>query len=234
MSRKLAALRSWQSLSEAAREVSATTGEATRESDLLKLALDGKLGLAVNVPLGTVAMFFRSATDKKPTINRPIEGVWDFPLEGSARRLVECLLRHGIGGSMTGCPGAFVERDGERCQLPVQVEHDWVINRAAWPVPRGSEIVVRREALDSLLSRLHQHSKDRRPVEARERTTLLVIIAALARKAGLDVFKSWRASQDIEALTSELGARISARTVSDYLKRIPDALERRGKDGGED
>lgn len=64
-------------------------------------------------------------------------------------------------------------------------------------------------------------------VGTRERSTLLTVIAALAKKSGIDVLKPSTAGEAIEALTTELGARVSARTIEDHLKRIPDAVERR-------
>lgn len=66
-------------------------------------------------------------------------------------------------------------------------------------------------------------------VGTRERSTLLTLVAALAKKGGIDVSKPSTAGEAIEALTTALGARVSARTIEDHLKRIPDALERRGK-----
>jgi hypothetical protein len=69
------------------------------------------------------------------------------------------------------------------------------------------------------------------PPGARERSTLLVIIAALARSADVDISGSWKAAERIEALTNTLGARVSARTIFNKLKEIPDALERAGNDG---
>jgi hypothetical protein len=68
-----------------------------------------------------------------------------------------------------------------------------------------------------------------KPLGERERATLLTIIAALAEPAGIDLSKPSKAGEAIEALTTAKGARVSARTVENHLKRIPDALERRGK-----
>jgi integrase len=64
-------------------------------------------------------------------------------------------------------------------------------------------------------------------VGERERATLLTIIAALARSAGIDVSKPGTAGATIEGLTIDLGARVARRTVIHHLNRIPDALERR-------
>ncbi len=68
-----------------------------------------------------------------------------------------------------------------------------------------------------------------KPLGARERTNLLVIIAALAEQASLDLKESWKTAEAIEAMTDRLGARVSARTISEKLKAIPDALERVGR-----
>ena len=45
----------------------------------------------------------------------------------------------------------------------------------------------------------------------------------------IDISKPSKAADAIEALTTTLGARVSARTIEDHLKRIPDAIERKGK-----
>jgi hypothetical protein len=66
-----------------------------------------------------------------------------------------------------------------------------------------------------------------KPIERRERTTLLVMIAALAKMARLDVAKPSSAAAAIESQTSQMGVRVAARTIENHLKRIPDALESR-------
>jgi len=63
----------------------------------------------------------------------------------------------------------------------------------------------------------------------RERTSLLVIIAALARELKIDLGKPSKAADAIENLTVSIGARVASRTIEDYLKKVPDALERRGR-----
>ena len=56
-----------------------------------------------------------------------------------------------------------------------------------------------------------------------------ISISMVAKAAGIDVSKPSKAGVAIEALTTDLGARVSARTIEEHLKNIPDALERRGK-----
>ena len=76
------------------------------------------------------------------------------------------------------------------------------------------------------------HSNADRPVSARERKTLLTIIAVLARAAKVpldDYGKPGKAAGYIEGLSDEFGAHVSKRTIDELLKRIPDALETRMK-----
>jgi hypothetical protein len=57
----------------------------------------------------------------------------------------------------------------------------------------------------------------------------LVIVAALAELAEIDVKKPAAAGTTIESQTALLGAEVSSRTIQNHLKRIPEALERRTK-----
>ena len=69
-----------------------------------------------------------------------------------------------------------------------------------------------------------------RPVGQRERTTLLVIVAALAKLARIDVAKPSSAATSLESQTALMGARVAARTIENHLKRIPEALESKSED----
>ena len=111
--------------------------------------------------------------------------------------------------------------------------------------PVGTVLGVRRQALDAVVASLASSSLDPeeqqpskpgdttdpldKPLEEHERATLLIIIAALARAADIDISKPSKAGAIIDAQTVELGARVSARAIENHLKRIQDALERRGK-----
>lgn len=65
---------------------------------------------------------------------------------------------------------------------------------AAFPV-----LAVKAEALTALRATLSPASEEK-PPEERERATLLVIIAALAKKAGIDYSKPSTAGKVIERL----------------------------------
>ncbi|MCM8625502.1 hypothetical protein [Accumulibacter sp.] len=79
---------------------------------------------------------------------------------------------------------------------------------------------------------VQDHTKKRdkvgAPIGGTERTTLLVIIAALCRSASINT-RDRGAAGRIAALTDELGAPVSEDTLRRVLAQIPDALESRMK-----
>src|SRR5262249_22162370 len=59
-----------------------------------------------------------------------------------------------------------------------------------------------------------------KPVGARERATLLTIIAALAKEAKIDVTKASKAGVTISNLTSAMGQEIAPNTVARHLRNL--------------
>jgi hypothetical protein len=103
----------------------------------------------------------------------------------------------------------------------------------AGTLPLGSVFVVRTSALRELESRIAVIDKpaetsSERPLARRERTTLLVIIGALAKLAGFDESKPSSAATAIESQTALMGARVATRTILNHLKLVSAALEDRG------
>jgi hypothetical protein len=97
-------------------------------------------------------------------------------------------------------------------------------------LPGDSVLVVRISALHDLEARLAEpDQRADKPVEQRERTSLLAIIAALAKLAKIDVTKPSSAAVAIESQTVRMGVRVACRTIENHLKLIPEALERLGK-----
>jgi hypothetical protein len=94
-------------------------------------------------------------------------------------------------------------------------------------IPHDSLLVVRTAALHELQDRMSESKTAAKPLGERERTTLLTIIAALAKEARIDVSKPSKAGGMMESLTEQMGARVSARTIEEHLKKIPGALESR-------
>jgi hypothetical protein len=64
-------------------------------------------------------------------------------------------------------------------------------------------------------------------LDTRERTTLLTLIAALARHANVEIAQPAKAAEVIAEYVKELGVIISPRTINAHLKRIDEALDRR-------
>ena len=247
-------LRAWLTLKEAADYLSSKTGLDVDESNILRLALDGKLQLSLNFLKPIEAIQYREGAELEEHRTQ-IEGMWDLLVQGRVR--LELENRH---RAMCGLPhveldprekpfdieGAFVTREeGVVYQLLPFLNLLSGLGRNPSVLPVGSLLGVRPHALDAVVASLaspslgpeeQQPSKPDdatdtldKPLVTRERVTLLTIIAALAKEANIDIAKASKAGSIIEVLTEKLDARVSARAIENHLKRIPDALERRGK-----
>ena len=247
-------LRAWLTLKEAADYLSSKTGLDVDESNILRLALDGKLQLSLNFLKPIEAIQYREGAELEEHRTQ-IEGIWDLLVQGPVRLELENRYRATCGlphveldprEKPFGTEGAFVTgEEGVVYQLLPFLNLLSGLGRNPSVLPVGSLLGVRPHALDAVVASLaspslgpeeQQPSKPDdatdtldKPLMTRERATLLTIIAALARAADIDILKASKAGDTIEALTVELGARVSARAIEDHLKRIPDALERRGK-----
>jgi hypothetical protein len=103
--------------------------------------------------------------------------------------------------------------------------------REAYHLPSDAVLVVRTSALQQLQTLISEPEPSiERPVARRERSTLLVVIAALAKLARIDVSKVSSAATRIETLTASMGARVAARTIENHLRRIPDAVDNKTED----
>ena len=246
-------LRAWLTLKEAAEYLSSKTGLDVDEGDILRLALDGKLQLSVNL-LKPIAAIQDCEGAELEAHRTQIEGNWDLLVQGPVRLELEnryratCGLPHIERDTYVEAfdKGPFVTgEEGVVYQLLSSWEEKGYAPKDISAFPVGTVLGVRPHALDAVVASLaspslgpeeQQPSKPDdatdtldKPLMTRERATLLTIIAALARAADIDILKASKAGDTIEALTVELGARVSARAIEDHLKRIPDALERRGK-----
>ena len=160
-----------------------------------------------------------------------LDGVWDLTMLGAERDDVErsCQkLTDGPPVKVDMAKGVVVSRDeGFACilhDLDDTVWRDASYVRAPL-IPRDSRFVVRTAALQEFEARILNTDKlTEKPLERRERTTLLVIIAALAKLARIDVTKPSKAAGNIENQTELMGARVAARTIENHLKRCREAL----------
>ncbi|WP_092148902.1 hypothetical protein [Bradyrhizobium sp. NFR13] len=177
-----------------------------------------------------------------------IVGVWDLTMCGAERLDVEHqyqLLTGGPPVELILLDGPIVSReDGTHCQLQSHFSNNEFMDPGSLETPRNhrdnyypagglpadSVLVVRTSALQELESQLSEpDARVEKPLERRERNTLLIIIAALARLAKIDVTKPAKAGTAIENQAALMGAEVSSRTIQNHLKLIPDALDRRNK-----
>jgi hypothetical protein len=179
-----------------------------------------------------------------------LDGIWDLTMLGSERLDVEHQYQVLTGGpavDLTVLDGPIVFRDnGTYCQIQERDSNNEFVNpepfkklfghphnynfHPAARLPTDSVLVVRTSALHDLELRLSESDhKVEKPVEQRERTSLLAIIAALAKLAKLDVTKPSSAAASIESQMVSMGVRIASRTIENHLNLIPEALERLSK-----
>lgn len=96
-----------------------------------------------------------------------------------------------------------------------------------------SDVVITQISLDKYLEKNHNHNEpfapnlksESKPLVNKERETLLVIIAALAKAAHVDINKISKAGDVIANMTHEIGVPIGATTIETHLKKIKQALE---------
>jgi hypothetical protein len=175
-----------------------------------------------------------------------LQDVWDLKMQGAERIDVEHRYQFLTGGppvDLYSLAGPIVCReDGAHCQLQLHFSDNEFANPKNLKQPRDhpdnyypaaglpddSVLVVRTSALHELEARLSEPDpKAEKPLQRRERDTLLVIIAALAELPRVDVKKPSSAAVAIESQTVRMGARVAARTIENHLKLIPEALEGR-------
>jgi hypothetical protein len=176
-----------------------------------------------------------------------ITGIWDVLMGGSTRANVENKYQSLSGGpAIDPCflEGGFVvtHPNGTLAIIVERFSDDEIEDKNlgtlpdnhpsryhAGGIPSDAVLVVRTSALQDLEAMLSEpEPATERPLKRRERDSLLVIIAALAELNGIDVKRPSKAAMEIESATIRKGARVSARAIEDHLRRIPDALERKG------
>ena len=214
--------RQWLLLREAAEYLSAGIGQQVDVADILRFALDGQLDLSVHLEAPVAAYGNRGQPHK-------IAGLCELVLEDSARDEIEHVYRverHRPTKEIRSFSGAQVKQRDHVYQLPSSL----------YPpssLPSGTVLAVKTAVLDEFI-RQHLPPKPRQQADTedlgrRERITLLVIIGSLAKNANIDISQPFAAADVIEKLTIDLKARVSARTIGETLKKVPEALQERHK-----
>lgn len=88
-----------------------------------------------------------------------------------------------------------------------------------------------RDAIENerALTAQREQGEPSKDVATRERNTLLTIIAALCKEAGIDFSKPAKAAGVIQSTAAKMGVSIGETTIEGHLKKIPDALGTRMK-----
>jgi hypothetical protein len=100
----------------------------------------------------------------------------------------------------------------------------------AWALQRGFEIPASFTGLTTPEKKqLDRAALQDRELTTRERTTLLVLIAALATELKIDLGHPSKAGETISKMTERLGASVSARTIENHIRAASEAVDRRLK-----
>lgn len=172
-----------------------------------------------------------------------IDGVWDLPMIGGERLDIEHALQGETGGppvELINLEGAFLSKpDGTYARL---LEHfndneyandklkqrkwdDPAGNYPAGGIPGDAPIVVRPQSIARFIALATGSGDSERPLDERERTTLLCIIGALAREQRIDLSQPMKAGDTVAAMAPELD--LSGRTIGEKLKQVGEAMGRR-------
>jgi hypothetical protein len=228
-------LRDWLNVVEAAGELSKALGERVDTADVLRLGIDGHLALSLYLPY-RIQVNGERINDESPDRSkraRTIEGVCDIPIMGRAKAEIEYQCQLALGNSVPKeTPiGATVEQDGYSCKLPPDPGETETFPEMESEFPQGSVLCVRREVLDAFIrahapkaSTTPEPNPDR-PVGARERRTLLLIIGALAKELGIDVTKASKAGDAISRMVELTGHSISTNAIAGHFRTLRTILD---------
>ena len=229
-SRVLGKLCDWLTIEEAARELSTALSDKVDASGVLRLVLDGHLKLSINLPAKTTASCRKLDDDAPdaPQTPRTIDGIWDVPIFGRGKSQIEHdyqWQRASLSVPKDAPVGALVEQDDLVCQVLPDSGESGLSPRPASEFPQGSVLVVRRPALEEFIRRhapaLAPTSDPLdKPLGLRERTTLLIIIAALAKEAKVDVSKPVKSGHIISNLVAATGFKVAPNTVAGHLRTL--------------
>ncbi len=95
-------------------------------------------------------------------------------------------------------------------------------------VPYDAVYIVKTEEVLRFLSSLDENTGDGKPLNTRERNTLLVLIATLCKEAKVD-YEARGIASVIEKMTEINGTRISDDKIREILNLLPQAVETRKK-----
>jgi hypothetical protein len=138
--------------------------------------------------------------------------------------------------------GATVEQGGLLCSLPGERGETGLFPRAASAFPQGTVLCVRREVLDAFIAdKRPSRSPDPeipkdRPLGTKERTTLLLMVDALAAAANIDLGRASKAGGIIAEMMRGRGHEYSDQAIASHvraLRKLLTGADEDTKDGKE-
>ena len=227
-------LREWLTIEEAASVLSTALSEDVDASDVLRLVLDEQLKLSIDLPAKTTAHCRKLGEDAPdaPWTPRTIDGVWDVPIFGRGKSQIEHDYqweRARLYVPKEAPAGALVKQDDLVCRVLLDSGESSIWPRPESEFPQGSVLGVRRPALEEFIRQLvpvQAPTSDPldKPLGQRERTTLLTIIAALAKEAKVDVTKPVKSGQIISSLIEAIGYEVAPNTVAGHMRTLRKTL----------
>ena len=153
-----------------------------------------------------------------------VEGVWDLLMRGGERSYVEDQYQNLINGPRVYPylldDGIYlVKQSGDMaCRLRPELPDGGI--------PNESFLVVRTAALHELETRISDlERREDKPLIKRERDSLLIIIAALAKLAKLDLTTPSATAKVIESQIALLGSEEpKARAIENHINRAAEVL----------
>lgn len=150
-----------------------------------------------------------------------------FEIQDRMKAVPKARNRKRIGGWFSGLGQASTASADSKKWLNLD---DGADTHPAGALPEDCLFVIRTEALLQFeQSMLEDSLSQGRPLQTKERFSLLTIIAALAKEAKIDVAHPSKAASLIEGMTTQMGAPVAKRTIEEHLKRIPSAIDARAK-----
>lgn len=236
----------WNTLDDAAAWLARATGETWTAQKVLDTEIKRVLtqtpkngpawtNIKAALPRGTT--FGRYRFDKAGQPIREGESEWDRPIPLALIKIQQLLVqgetRAGLVRSPdddNGVQGAHIFIDPIEEEHIVNIKMTGISERDLKSLLAFFEWRKKKMQEKKELEKKEQdNQREERPLRTTERTTLLTIIAALAKEAKISLSHPSKAAELIANITERNRTPISKRAIEEHLKRIPDALERRTK-----
>jgi len=91
------------------------------------------------------------------------------------------------------------------------------------------DVRVTAAVLDAIVESRATPTPAAKPLETRERNTLLSIIGVLCKEAGYDCSRPAKAAANIQSTAAQMGISLGESTIEGHLKKVADALATRMK-----